>query len=197
MKKEREDETAKHIIEQRNKRHIDEQQTQQSINNGFNYVNQQDIPLTINQPIRQPSPPPYIASPAVSTLPETASNIYMNISTQSNTQDVIINKEENNESARLVHGVNVSSILRQRKVSSSSSKNDDDEWNDNYNSNYQNQPLRRSPSPTSAPESGQTLNNNNEGIRCIARYSYQRGKYNNCQINMFLQSHINLFFAIS
>jgi len=68
----------------------------------------------------------------------------------------------------------VSSLLRQRKASSSSSKNEDeDEWADDRRS-YNQQPVgRRSPSPTPAVQYEQP-SNNNEGIRCIAHYSYQK-----------------------
>jgi len=49
---------------------------------------------------------------------------------------------------------------------------DDDEWADDHKS-YNQQRERRSPSPSPEVQSSNN-NNNNEGIRCIARYSYQK-----------------------
>ncbi|CAF0848451.1 unnamed protein product [Rotaria sp. Silwood1] len=177
MKKEQEEEAAKRVAEERNKRAVTDQhsqQRQQSTSNGHDKVKQQEIPsTTFNQPIREPSPPP-APQPQTPSLPVSSSTIYENLSNHFETQRSTTYEEKQEEPTRFVSGVNVSSLLRQRKTSSSSSKNDDDEWADHSESHNQQQLFRRSPSPIPATQSQQPSNNNNEGVKCIARYSYQK-----------------------
>jgi len=138
MKKEQEEETAKRVAEERQKRSI--QSNSQRIE----------------------SPP--AAAPAATLISKQvesppAAPIPSNIPVQQ-------------EPTRVVTTVDVSSLLRQRQPSSSSSKHEDDEdeWAVDHQSRQQiNQ--QRSPSPI-------VPNSNNdrpdEGIRCIARYSYEK-----------------------
>jgi hypothetical protein len=131
-------------------------------------IPQQERPPMSYQSIREPSPPP-ITQPERSSSPpaqEFNSSIYQNIGNQFETQRSATNEATN----QFVGSVNVSSLLRQRKTSSSSSKNDDDEWADDRQS-YNQQSERRSPSPV---QSSNNNNNQNEGIKCMARYSYQK-----------------------
>jgi hypothetical protein len=171
MKKEQEEEAAKRVAEERNKRAVNDQK---SASNGHDKVKQQEIPFVPKQqPIREPSPPPIPRPETPPPAPQIFSpSIYENIGNQFETQRSITNEEKKEETTKLVGGINVSSLLRQRKTSSSSSKNEDeDEWNVDRKSYNQ----RRSPSPTPIIHSEQ-LSNNNEGIRCIARYSYQKSR---------------------
>ena len=212
IKKEQEEEAAKRVAEERNKRAVNEKQ---ATSNGHNKVKEQEVPPVSHQPvrgpspprnpipqqerppmsyqpIREPSPPPVVQPeryPAVPTY-EQDTSIYQNIGNQFENQQTTANEEQ----TRFVGGVNVSSLLRQRKNSSSSSKNDDDEWADNHqSSNYQQEPQRRSPSPTPVHSSNNNNNNHqNEGVKCIARYSYQKSTY------LFNHlSFINRFFSSS
>ena len=100
--------------------------------------------------------------------------IYENLSHQFETQRPISYEEKQEEPVKVVGGVNVSSLLRQRKASSSSTKNEDeDEWAEDHTANNQQQfnNARRSPSPEHSSN-----NNQNEGIKGIARYSYQKSR---------------------
>lgn len=152
MKKEQETEAAKRVAEERSKRAAHDQQSQHTTSNGHEKVKQPETPPINNQPIQEPYSPP-VHQPNIQSSP-----IYENFSNKSETQQ-----------EKIVGGVNVSSLLRTRKASSSSSKNDDDEWaENNHNEPY------RNPSPVPAVQSQQPIND--EGIRCIARYSYQKSK---------------------
>ncbi|CAF2566041.1 unnamed protein product [Rotaria sp. Silwood2] len=193
MKKEQEEEAVKRVAEERNKRAVNDQQSQQkqpSANNGHDKFKQQEIPSTafkqqeipstaFNQSIREPSPPPSPPAPQPQTpsLPVSNSSIYQNLSNNFETQRATTYEEKQEEPVRFVGNVNVSSLLRQRKASSESSKNDDDEWADNSESHHQQQSFGRNPSPTPVTQTQQSLNNNNnntEGVKCVARYSYQK-----------------------
>jgi len=110
MKKEQDEDAAKRVAEERHKRAANDHQ---STNNGHNNVKQQEIPAVSRQPIREPSPPPAQVS---------NSTIYENIGNTYETQRSTTNEEKNEETAQFIGGVNVSSLLRQRKTSSSSSK---------------------------------------------------------------------------
>jgi hypothetical protein len=187
MKKEQEEEAAKRVAEERNKRAVNDKQ---STSNGHEKIKQQEIPSVSFQPMRGPSPPPPSAAihrPQTPPSPPTQEfnpTIYENIGNQFETQRSTTNEETN----RLVSDVDVSSLLRQRKASSASSKNDDDdEWAVDHKSYYQQQPERRSPSPTPVQSNN---NNHNEGVKYIARYSYQKSKY----LSRFL---ICIFFSFS
>jgi hypothetical protein len=186
MKKEQEEEAAKRVAEERNKRAVNDKQ---STSNGHEKIKQQEIPPVSYQPMRGPSPPPpsvAIHRPETPPSPPTQEfnpTIYENIGNQFETQRSTTNVETN----RLASGVDVSSLLRQRKASSSSSKNDDDEWAVDHKSYYQQQPDRRSPSPTPVQSNN---NNHNEGVKYIARYSYKKSRY----LSRFL---IFIFFSFS
>jgi len=172
MKKEQEEEAAKRVAEERNKRAVNDQQ---STSNGHDKFKQQEIPPISKQTIREPSPPP-MPRPETPPPSQTFSpSMYANIGNKLETQRSITNEEKKEETTKIIGGVNVSSLLRKRKTSSSSSKNgnDDDEWAVDHKSYNQQQPSRRSPSPVIQSEQSSN-NNNNEGIRCIARYSYQK-----------------------
>jgi hypothetical protein len=171
IQKEQEEEAAKRVAEERNKRAANDQK---STSNGHDKFNHSEIPSAPKQTIREPSPP---AVPRPETPPQVFNqNIYENMGNQFETQRSPTIKEE---PTQFVGNVNVSSLLRQRKTSSSSSKNedDDDEWAIDHKSHNQHQSYQRSPSPTPVVQSEQSSNNNhNEGIRGIARYSYQKSK---------------------
>lgn len=169
MKKEQDEEAAKRVAEERSKRAANDQQ---SASNGHDKVKPQEVPPVSKQAVREPSPPPV---PRPETPPAQMSHptIYENLGHQFENQRPATYEEKKEEPNQFIGGVNVSSLLRQRKASSSSSKNEeDDEWADDrqsYNEQQQ-QPARRSPSPTPEVQSS----NPNEGIRCIAHYSYQK-----------------------
>lgn len=157
MKKEQEEEAARRVAEERTKRASHDQQSS-SNGNGHAKPTQQEAPVV--------SPPP---APVQVTNP----SIYQNLGNQFANQPTSPTAAKEDETNRFVGGVNVSSLLRQRKTSSSSSKNEEeDEWAENHHpSNQYQPPQQRSPSPI--PSAGQSFN---EGIRCIARYSYQKSK---------------------
>ena len=178
MKKEQEEEAAKRVSEERNRRAADDQrfqQRQQSTSNGRHQIKQQEMSPMSYQPIRQPSPP-RISRSETPPSPVSSSAIYQNIGDRYTRQISATNEEKNEEPARFIGGVNVSSLLRQRKTSSSSKSEDDDEWTDDHYLNNQQHSFTRSLSPTPAIQSEQSSNSYNEGIKCIARYSYQKGK---------------------
>jgi hypothetical protein len=169
IKKEQEEEAAKRVAEERNKRAANDQK---STSNGHDKFNHSEIPSAPKQTIREPSPP---AVHRPETPPQVFNQtIYENMGNQFETQP---STTINEGLSQFVGNVNVSSLLRQRKTSSSSSKNEneDDEWAIDHKSHNQQQSYQRSPSP--AVQSEQPSNNNhNEGIKGIARYSYQKSK---------------------
>ncbi|CAF1340639.1 unnamed protein product [Rotaria magnacalcarata] len=168
MKKEQEEEAAKRVAEERNKRTTHDQKSQQkqpSTSNGHEKIKQPEIPPTYNQPARAPSPSP-ICQPEIQLPSVTTPIIYENLDSRFETQR---SEEKQVESNKFIGGVNVASLLRARKASSSSSKHDDDD--DEWADNHQHQSYRSpSPIPAAQPEPP----SNNEGIRCIARYSYEK-----------------------
>ncbi|CAF3164907.1 unnamed protein product [Rotaria socialis] len=166
MKKEQE--ATKRVAEERNTRTTHDQQSQQkqpSTSNGHEKVKQPEIPPTYNQPVREPSPTP-VRQPEIQLPSVTNSIIYENLDSRFETQR---SEEKQVESNKFIGGVNVASLLRARKASSSSSKHDDDD--DEWADNHQHQSYRSpSPIPAAQPEPP----SNNEGIRCVARYSYEK-----------------------
>ncbi|CAF1240148.1 unnamed protein product [Rotaria sordida] len=125
MKKEQESETAKRIADVRKNRVATEQQKQQSNNDDQENVKQQETILTTKETPREPSPtrPKTPTEPEVSTTNQDE-NDDNNIETVTSSTT----NEENKENPdKFVGGINVTSLLRQRKTSSSSSKKDDDE----------------------------------------------------------------------
>ena len=158
MKKEQEEEAAKRVAEERTKRATHDQQSA-SNGNGHAKPKPQEAPVVSPQPA-----PVQVTNPS----------IYQNLGNQFANHPTSPSAAKEEETNRIVGGVNVSSLLRERKTSSSSSKHEEeDEWGENHHSSYQYQPpQQRSPSPI--PTAGQS---SNEGIKCIARYSYQKSKY--------------------
>lgn len=137
MKKEQEEEAARRVVEERNKR------------------------VAVDGQIKSPAKE---ESRVVAPEP----TIYENLSVPPQPTD----------STKIVGGIDVSSLLRQRQPSSSSSKKDEDEdeW---AVEDAHHQPHAATPSsaPT-APAAPSVQPEMNEGIRCIARYSYQKSTSN-------------------
>jgi hypothetical protein len=174
MKKEQEEEAARRVAEERSKRATHDQQSSSNGNgNGYTKPKQQEAPPVVS------SPPPSIPRPETppsAPVQVSHSSIYQNVANQFANHPTSPSVETKEETNRFVSGVNVSSLLRQRKASSSSSKNEEeeeeDEWaQDHHSFNQYQPPQHQSPSPT--PATGQS---SNEGIKCIARYSYQKSK---------------------
>ena len=176
MKKEQEEEAAKRVAEERSKRTVNEQQAQQKqppTSNGHEKAKQQDVAPVAKEPVRAPQPEP--------ALPQVSSpDIYENMGQKFETQRSIPVEKKQEEPVKSVGGINVSSLLRQRKPSSSSSCfDDDDQWADDRHSHTQPQSEtnHRTPSPTPVVHSPPSSNtDHNEGVKCMARYSYQKSK---------------------
>ena len=176
MKKEQEEEAAKRVAEERSKRTVNEQEAQQKqppTSNDHQKTKQQDVAPVVKKPDRAPQPEP--------ALPQVSSpDIYENMGQKFEAQRSIPVEKKQEAPAKSVGGVNVASLLRQRKPSSSSSCFDDDEqWAEDRQSHIQPQSetKQRTPSPAPivhSPPSNST--DHSEGVKCMARYSYQKSK---------------------
>ncbi|CAF0991504.1 unnamed protein product [Adineta steineri] len=189
MKKEQEEEAAKRVTEERNKRAVNEQQSTSNGNsNGHSKINHSEIPPAPQQPsVREASPPPstHRSETPPPALPQiSAPSVYENMAhkyepqqsiPKYESQQPIPDYEKTEEPIKFIGNVNVASLLRQRKTSSPTHEDDDDDWAEDHPSYNQPQYEQRSPSPRSVVPSEQPSNNNhNEGIKCVARYSYQK-----------------------
>ncbi|CAF0769216.1 unnamed protein product [Adineta ricciae] len=172
MKKEQEEEAAKRVAEERNKRAANDQKL---ASNGHAKVNHSEVsPPPATQPKRDPSPPaPQPVAPPPPTQVYTPT-VYENTSNNFEPQRSTAKEEP----VTFVGNVNVSTLLRQRKASSSSSKNgenDDDEWTEEPQAHQQPSTWQRDPSPTPVHQPEHSADNGqDQGIRCIAHYSYQK-----------------------
>lgn len=168
MKKEQEEEAARRVAEERNKRASHDQQSA-SNGNGHAKPKQPEAPLVSSPP---PAALPRSASPPPASVQISNPSIYQNLGHQFANEPTSPPEEKKEEINQYVGNVNVSSLLRQRKgSSSSSSKNEEeDEWAEDHHSSNQYQPSQqRNPSPIPAAN-----HSSNEGIKCIARYGYQK-----------------------
>lgn len=168
MKKEQEEEAARRVAEERNKRASHDQQSA-SNGNGHAKPKQPEAPLVSSPP--PPAALPRSASPPPASVQISNPSIYQNLGHQFANEPTSPSEEKKEEINQYVGNVNVSSLLRQRKGSSSSSKNEEeDEWAEDHHSSNQYQPSQqRNPSPIPAAN-----HSSNEGIKCIARYGYQK-----------------------
>ena len=170
MKKQNEEETARRIAEERSKLLAADQKAKAQGNGTVKHVEPSNVPREIVRPL---------SPPAVSHAPE---QIYENISHQFQRSQQV-HAPHQTEAEKIVGGVNVSSLLRNRRTSSSSSSSknqevNEDEWADDYNTNNHQPPIeQRNPSPVPVQQIDSHSNgHHNEGVRCIARYSYQKGE---------------------
>ena len=164
LKKESEAETAKRVAEERSKRAATEKQQLGAAGKKDDPPKQPKVPAVPKEtpPARPKTPPP------VEDVPPTEEK-----TTESQTveQSPAVEKEE---SDKIVGGINVSSILRERKSSSSSSSKKDeneDEWADDQNESDSTRNVQKDPPTAETPAEAP-----NEGLKCIARYGYEKGE---------------------
>lgn len=167
MKKEQEAETAKRVAEERSKRAASEKQQQGSVTKKDDPPKQTKAPL---EPKETPEARPKTPPPAEDVAPA-------EVKTTEGKNEEQATTSEHAESDKIVGGINVSSILRERKASSASSTKDqnDDEWADDQKDSNPAADVQKDPLATEAT-ADKTVD---EGLKCIARYSYEKSEKKN------------------
>jgi hypothetical protein len=201
MKKAQEEEAAKRIADERNKRVASERQVE---SNGSTTSNgkQHALPVTSNESVRTLPVSTIVHPSATSTMAMPSSSIYENLPAHVPIERTSTDNDKPTTPTALIAGVDVSSLLRQRKDSSPASNkaddNDDTEWADDHHTNNNHvEVTRKSPSPTPVISTNNSFNGNqHDGVRCIARYSYQKSIVKQLALICVLSRCIPLLFLV-